>query len=186
MSQNWHETMAVIDGAPDSILFPYDDDAARTVFTPQARLAAQDLGDARIREGMRITISVLERIAAECHGRARLLVLLIPTKSWSSRIECWRIPSRSLASFHRAGRRRDEGAHANRDVPGGARDRDDRPASRDAWVARTARRRPFRDEPLPGELGRTSRDCRLHRHDACHRRRDQRPTVVTRPGSLCV
>jgi hypothetical protein len=78
--KDWGETLEVISAAPHSVLFAYNDGIVRTVFTPEARLAAQDVGDARIREGLHLTLAMLERIAAECRGRARLLVLLIPTK----------------------------------------------------------------------------------------------------------
>jgi lysophospholipase L1-like esterase len=77
---DWDESLAITEGVPRHILFPFDDGTVRTVFTPQARLAAQDLDDARIAEGLRVTQSVIERIAERCRGRARLLVLLIPTK----------------------------------------------------------------------------------------------------------
>lgn len=78
--RDWDETMAALENVPRDILYPFDDGGMRTVFTPRARLAAQDLGDARIAEGLRITLAALERIAAACRDRARLLVLLMPTK----------------------------------------------------------------------------------------------------------
>ncbi|MFH0953255.1 MAG: hypothetical protein V1873_02885 [Verrucomicrobiota bacterium] len=54
---------------------------ARTVFTPRFRLAALDLREPRIREGLRISLEAMRRM----HGRAawegiRFVVLLIPTK----------------------------------------------------------------------------------------------------------
>jgi len=76
----WGNTLRTLDGMPPDLLFPFDDGAVRTVFTPRARLAAQDLGDARIAEGLRLTVTALEYIAARCRDRARLLVLLLPTK----------------------------------------------------------------------------------------------------------
>jgi lysophospholipase L1-like esterase len=77
---DWTETMATLEGVPRDVLYPFDDGAVRTVFTPQARLSAQDLDDDRIAEGLRLTLAVLDRIAEKCRGRARLLVLLMPTK----------------------------------------------------------------------------------------------------------
>lgn len=76
----WSTTLRSLDGVPPDLLFPFDDGTVRTVFTPRARLAAQDLDDARIAEGLRLTVAALERIAIECRDRARLLVLLLPTK----------------------------------------------------------------------------------------------------------
>ena len=77
---NWDELLRTIDGVPLDVLFPFDDGVVRTVFTPEARLDAQDLDDARVAEGLRLTVSVLERIADRCRGRSRMLVLLMPTK----------------------------------------------------------------------------------------------------------
>ena len=79
-SSDWDENLRTLAGAPHDLLFPYDDGTVRTVFTPSARLSAQDLSDPRIAEGLRMTLSSLERIAEICRGRARLFVLLIPTK----------------------------------------------------------------------------------------------------------
>jgi hypothetical protein len=77
---DWQDTLATLDGVPPDVLYPFDDGAVRTVFTPQARLGAQDLDDARIAEGLRVTLTALDRIAAKCRDGARLLVLLMPTK----------------------------------------------------------------------------------------------------------
>ncbi len=77
---DWKDTLATLDGVPRDVLYPFDDGAVRTVFTPQARLGAQDLDDARIAEGLRVTLTALDRIAAKCRDGARLLVLLMPTK----------------------------------------------------------------------------------------------------------
>jgi hypothetical protein len=77
---DWTETMATLDGVPHDVLYPFDDGAVRTVFTPQARLNAQDLDDARVAEGLHVTLAAIERIATSCRGRARLFVLLMPTK----------------------------------------------------------------------------------------------------------
>jgi lysophospholipase L1-like esterase len=77
---DWADTLRGIDGVPPEILFPFDDGLVRTVFTPNARLSAQDVSDPRIDEGLILTCAVLQRIAERCKGRARLMVLLIPTK----------------------------------------------------------------------------------------------------------
>lgn len=77
---HWTETLGTLEGVPRDVLYPFDDGAARTVFTPQARLGALDVDDDRIAEGFRVTLATLDRIAEKCRGRARLLVLLMPTK----------------------------------------------------------------------------------------------------------
>lgn len=77
---NWREVTATLEGVPRDVLFPYDDGSVKTVFTPAARLAAQDLDDPRIAEGLQVTLAALDRIADRCRGRSRLLVLLMPTK----------------------------------------------------------------------------------------------------------
>lgn len=77
---DWTDTMGTLDGVPQDVLYPFDDDAVRTVFTPLARLGAHDLDDDRIAEGFRVTLAALDRIAEKCRGRARLFVLLMPTK----------------------------------------------------------------------------------------------------------
>jgi lysophospholipase L1-like esterase len=77
---DWTETMATLEGVPRDMLYPFDDGVVRTVFTPQARLNAQDLDDARVAEGWHVTLAAIERIATSCRGRARLFVLLMPTK----------------------------------------------------------------------------------------------------------
>ncbi len=52
-----------------------------TGFTPRGRLRALNLEDSTIREGLRLTLDRLERIAEDCRAaRVHLLVALIPTK----------------------------------------------------------------------------------------------------------
>ena len=77
---HWEEIEAVVARVPPDILFPYEDGGFRTVFTSQGRLNAVSLEDPRIVEGLRITLSIFDRIAATAAGRARLIALLIPTK----------------------------------------------------------------------------------------------------------
>ncbi len=53
----------------------------RTVFTPQGRLAAVDLDDAPVREGMQISQRALMAMQAEADRQSvKLIVVLIPTK----------------------------------------------------------------------------------------------------------
>jgi hypothetical protein len=53
----------------------------RTIFTPQIRFRALDLSDIRIREGLRISLEVLERMRTATREKGiQFLVLLIPTK----------------------------------------------------------------------------------------------------------
>jgi hypothetical protein len=59
----------------------YEDGRTRTVLTTAYRLAALDLDDAHMAEGLRITCGVLPRIKARAEGAgAKVLVLVIPTK----------------------------------------------------------------------------------------------------------
>ena len=90
----WSDVVRTIDRVPPEILFPFEDGAVRTVFTPQARLAAQDLDDARIAEGLRLTLAFLDQIAAKCRGRSELRVLLMPTKElvFAARVQA-RVPN---------------------------------------------------------------------------------------------
>jgi lysophospholipase L1-like esterase len=64
--------------------FPWADPAqpsVRTIFTPQARLAAMDLRLRGVREGLRITQLALDELAAQAaRSHSTLLVILIPTK----------------------------------------------------------------------------------------------------------
>lgn len=62
--------------------FVYDDGRVSTVFHTRYRLAAVDSRLPKIREGLRITLGVLDDLAARMRTapKARLLVVLIPTK----------------------------------------------------------------------------------------------------------
>lgn len=57
----------------------FDNGDFRTVFRPQIRLAAADIRDPRIEEGLRITLDILGLMKKDA-GKSALLVLLIPTK----------------------------------------------------------------------------------------------------------
>jgi len=57
-----------------------EDENIRTVFTTAYRLTGLDLDDPRVVEGLRLTKVVLSRIRDKVQGRARLMVLMIPTK----------------------------------------------------------------------------------------------------------
>ena len=57
-----------------------EDENIRTVFTTAYRLTGLDLDDPRVAEGLRITKVVLTRIRDKVRGRAKLIVLMIPTK----------------------------------------------------------------------------------------------------------
>jgi lysophospholipase L1-like esterase len=55
--------------------------AVTTVLTPAAREAVEDLSDARIREGLRLSIEAIRRLHAEASAcGARVLLVMIPTK----------------------------------------------------------------------------------------------------------
>jgi hypothetical protein len=56
------------------------DGRVATVLTPLQRLVGLDQGDARIAEGLRITLEVLGRMDESCAERCRLAVVLLPTK----------------------------------------------------------------------------------------------------------
>lgn len=63
----------------DRIIFQHED--LRTVFTPLYRLCALDRNDARIGEGLRISLDAIGRMHEQVTAaRARFLVVLIPTK----------------------------------------------------------------------------------------------------------
>jgi hypothetical protein len=62
------------------LLLPLDAGGIRTVLTPAARLALIDTRDARVEEGLRISVSSLLRMADACAGRCSLAVVGIPTK----------------------------------------------------------------------------------------------------------
>jgi len=56
----------------------------RTVFTPAYRLAGLDQGDPRIREGLRVSLEAISRIAERAGSRQiSFMVLLIPTKEFA-------------------------------------------------------------------------------------------------------
>ncbi|HYD47284.1 MAG TPA: hypothetical protein VEB21_03005 [Terriglobales bacterium] len=81
--KSWSRIEQVTAATSPSLLFPFQSsrsDRLRTVFTPRTRLAVLDSDDPRITEGLRLSLSLLEQIAAECRGKADLRVLLIPTK----------------------------------------------------------------------------------------------------------
>ena len=60
----------------------YDDGRVSTVFHTRYRLAAVDSRLPKVREGLRITLAVLDRMQARVReaGGARLLVVVLPTK----------------------------------------------------------------------------------------------------------
>ena len=79
----WEREQMVRVSAPDA-QWAWSDPAdarAHTVFTPKGRLAAVDLENASVQEGMQITQRALAAIQAEADTQGvKLLVLLIPTK----------------------------------------------------------------------------------------------------------
>jgi lysophospholipase L1-like esterase len=71
----------------------FDDGRAPTVFTSSYRLAALELEDPRIREGLDITLRALREMQARAAAaRIRFVVVLIPTKELVF-AEAWRTPS---------------------------------------------------------------------------------------------
>jgi lysophospholipase L1-like esterase len=71
----------VVAASPSELLFPVAYHDVRTVLTPSARAAAQNLDDPRIAEGLRMTLAALERMAKRVMASgARFLVVLVPTK----------------------------------------------------------------------------------------------------------
>jgi hypothetical protein len=79
-TSDWSDLERTTAGVPAHLLYRFSDDGVRTVFTPQARLAALDLEDPRIAEALRITLAMLDRIAALAANRVDLAVTLVPTK----------------------------------------------------------------------------------------------------------
>jgi lysophospholipase L1-like esterase len=68
----------------------FSDGPFKTIFTSEYRLAALDLGDPRIAEGLRISLRAMQRLEElAAAGRIRLIVVLIPTKETVFR-ELWR------------------------------------------------------------------------------------------------
>jgi hypothetical protein len=63
-----------------NMLLVYEHGKVRTNLTPQARDDALDMGDPRVREGLRITRQCLECIIDACDGKTKLAVVFIPTK----------------------------------------------------------------------------------------------------------
>lgn len=77
----------------------FSDGRFRTVFTSEYRLAALNLRDARIAEGLRISLRAIQRMHELAAARnIRFLVVLIPTKETVFR-ELWRNPSTSYRSL---------------------------------------------------------------------------------------
>jgi hypothetical protein len=69
------------DHSSDIVRFQHPVHGAHTGFTPLLRLKALDLRDDRVREGLRLSLDRLERMAEECRTTGvHFLVLLIPTK----------------------------------------------------------------------------------------------------------
>lgn len=67
--------------SPDVVDFRHPVTGIRTVFTPAYRLGALSLDSANVREGLRLSLDRLERIADDCQAAGiDLLVALIPTK----------------------------------------------------------------------------------------------------------
>lgn len=65
----------------DAVAFRHPVHGAFTGFTPGLRLQTVDLADAPVREGLRLTLDRLERMAATCRDAGvHIVVALIPTK----------------------------------------------------------------------------------------------------------
>ncbi len=62
------------------LLLPFDAAGLQTVLTPAARLATIDTSDARVEEGLRISLAALLRMADACTERCSLAVVGIPSK----------------------------------------------------------------------------------------------------------
>ena len=72
---------ATVAEADPDMLFPVRVGAVTTVLTPGARRAVVDLSDARIREGLRLSLEAIRRLQSEASKNGvRVVLLLIPTK----------------------------------------------------------------------------------------------------------
>jgi lysophospholipase L1-like esterase len=77
----WKQTLEVMAKRPDLYYEAFSSELARTVFTPDYRLVGLDLGDPRIREGLRISLAALWRMHQEADALGSVfIVALIPTK----------------------------------------------------------------------------------------------------------
>jgi hypothetical protein len=71
---------ARVEGDP-ALLLSIGADGLTTVLTPLQRLTVLDLDDARVAEGLRISLEALARMGQACAaGRCELVVVLLPTK----------------------------------------------------------------------------------------------------------
>jgi hypothetical protein len=76
----WREARAFAEANP-TYCQVFSDGALRTVFTSEYRLSALDLKDARIGEGLRISLEAMRRMQEAATARGiRFLVVLLPTK----------------------------------------------------------------------------------------------------------
>jgi lysophospholipase L1-like esterase len=71
---------AVVENADPNLLFALSAGAVSTVLTPAARHAVLDRTDARVVEGLRISLDIFAQIDARCAQRCRVAIVLIPTK----------------------------------------------------------------------------------------------------------
>jgi hypothetical protein len=84
------------------LLLPFADARVKTVLTPAARRAVLDTGDARVEEGLRITLEALVRMHRRCaESGCRLAVVGIPSKElvFSERVRAGGAPPTAYAEL---------------------------------------------------------------------------------------
>jgi hypothetical protein len=94
----WEQAKAFAQACP-AYCQVFDDGRFRTLFTSEYRLAALNLEDARIAEGLRISLAAIRRMHERAAvGGVRFLVVLIPTKETVFR-DLWQNPASSYRSL---------------------------------------------------------------------------------------
>ncbi|MCG8590398.1 MAG: hypothetical protein MJE66_14005 [Proteobacteria bacterium] len=80
VKDDWAKYEARVAGVSRDLMFPFHDGEVGTVLTPAARLAALDLEDPRVAEGLRVSLDALARMHAAAPEGTRVCVVFIPTK----------------------------------------------------------------------------------------------------------
>jgi len=81
VNPSWESVKAYANRAPDSLIF--EQGPLRTVFTVKSRLLAENLGDRRVREGLRLALESLRRVNERLKQQnVCFLLLSIPTKEY--------------------------------------------------------------------------------------------------------
>jgi lysophospholipase L1-like esterase len=83
IEKKWQARMKfVAEAANDNTLMAYDKDGIRTMLTPQTRSDIMNMGDPRIKEGLRLAEIAMERAFKLAREEAQVAVVLIPTKEY--------------------------------------------------------------------------------------------------------